>query len=106
MNLFLISITIAGIYISKQSSGISVACTEGLCLDKGVVFDHFHLFLEVTPEAIRGSAVKLICVPLPYTFTHPLLQVVARSFNSTSIDVADYYLNMAICCSLYTLNCM
>uniref|UniRef100_W8BBA1 Periodic tryptophan protein 2 n=2 Tax=Ceratitis capitata TaxID=7213 RepID=W8BBA1_CERCA len=36
----------------------AVACTEGLCLfslDKGVVFDPFHLSLEVTPKAIRDS---------------------------------------------------
>ncbi|XP_053962765.1 periodic tryptophan protein 2 homolog [Anastrepha ludens] len=39
----------------------AVACTEGLCLfslDKGVVFDPFHLSLEVTPKAIRDSADK------------------------------------------------
>ncbi|XP_036334359.1 periodic tryptophan protein 2 homolog [Rhagoletis pomonella] len=39
----------------------AVACTEGLCLfslDKGVVFDPFHLSLEVTPKAIRESLDK------------------------------------------------
>lgn len=39
----------------------AVATTEGLCLyslDKGVVFDPFHLSLEVTPKAIHESVDK------------------------------------------------
>ncbi|XP_067628403.1 periodic tryptophan protein 2 homolog isoform X2 [Eurosta solidaginis] len=54
-------IKIFAVRFMPTGQAYAVACTEGLCLfslDKGVVFDPFHLSLEVTPKAIHDSVDK------------------------------------------------